>query len=72
MDTLSYTLHHVIFHPLFTILLLFCLAGLLGAIVAVWVRLGDTDPTFSSPPDQSASSQHEGQLRGAHPGSSGR
>jgi hypothetical protein len=72
MDTLSSTLHHIVFHPLFTILLFLCLVGLLGGIAAVWVRMGNSDATGSSPTNRSSSIQEKGQLRAARPGPTGR
>lgn len=72
MDTLGYTLHQIVFHPLFMIVLFLCLAGLLGGLVAVWVRLGKSDAAGAAPANQSSPIQEEGQLHAAHPGPAGR
>lgn len=72
MDTLSHTIYQVAFHPLFVLLMLTSLVGLVGCVIGVWIRLGRGQANVAPPVQPDPTDNERNRPHAPHPGAAGR
>lgn len=72
MDTLSHTIYQIAFHPLFVLLMLLFLVGLVGGVVAVWIRLGRGQTSVAPLAQPDPTDNERNRPHAPHPGAAGR